>query len=64
VMRRTLSNAPLPARLLMPTIASRAFSRPRSAGLPHRDSGQNYGVVKPHRQDVHDASLDEESHVR
>jgi len=27
VMRRTLSNAPLPARLLIPIIASRAFSR-------------------------------------
>ena len=27
VMRRTLSNAPLPARLLMPIIAPRAFSR-------------------------------------
>jgi len=26
-MRRTLSNAPLPARLLIPIIASRAFSR-------------------------------------
>jgi hypothetical protein len=30
-MRRTLSNAPLPAGLLMPIIAARAFSRPRSA---------------------------------
>jgi hypothetical protein len=27
LMRRTLSNAPLPARLLMPIIAPRAFSR-------------------------------------
>jgi hypothetical protein len=27
VMRRTLSNVPLPARLLMPIIAPRAFSR-------------------------------------
>jgi hypothetical protein len=51
VMRRTLSNVPLPARLVMPIIAPRVLAA-TLGGSTAPDSAQDHGVVKPHSREV------------